>query len=103
MSNVVNSSRADKEFEFKALEQIEQASELNSDVLVFIGGNSQGCDRRQKSIFDLVNHCHKKGIRAYWYKTPHNARLDIVDQIIPGASYVIFDLDAMSISGLIKQ
>lgn len=87
----------------KSKEPIKKALEFNPDALVLIGGNENGCNIRQKEIFDLVNNCHNNGIQAYWYRTPHNARLDISDQIIPGKSYVIVDLDIMSISDPIQQ
>lgn len=93
----------DREFKARARESIDRAIAHSTDALVFIGGNSQGCNIRQKAIFDLVNECHEKGIKAYWYKTPHNARLDITDQIIPGLSYILVDFDIMSISDSIVQ
>lgn len=98
-----SNSNKDVEFISRARDGIAKASALNTDALVFIGGNPENCDVRQKLIFDVVNESHRKGIVAYWYRTAHNARLDITDQIIPGLSYVLMDLDVMSISDAIVQ
>lgn len=104
MNNALdNNNNRDREFKERAKESIAKAIAYDTDALVFIGGNAQGCNIRQKAIFDLVNECHQKGIKAYWYKTPHNARLDITDQIIPGLSYILVDFDIMSISDPITQ
>lgn len=85
-------------FRNNAQKSIQEANLQAPDALVLIGGNPEGCDVRQKAIFDIVNDCHKEGVKAYWYKTPHNASLDIPDQVIPGQTYVIVDFDVMSSS-----
>lgn len=86
-----------------ALQLCNKARSRQPDALVLIGGNAENSDLRQKEIFDVVNDLHRQGQRAYWYKAPGNATLDIPDQVIPGQAYVIIDLEVMSSSDLIQN
>lgn len=80
-----------------------EASRLNVDALVLIGGNAEESDVRQKEIFDVVNNLHRAGQQSYWYKSKHNANLDIPDQVVPGQTYVVVNLDVMTISEVVSN
>lgn len=92
------SGKAVSRFVEASLKLVESAIQVRPDALVLVGGIQEGSGVRQDEILEVINDVHRRGARAYWYKAQKNANLNIPDQVVPGQSYVVIDLDTLSAS-----